>query len=837
MSFMAIAHRSLKKSSYYYRFDDIILTAANRPERQIILALPLILKKIPDCNRGWGIKMVVSSRPSIQIDLNDFKLRLRFKTGTQLTLYFNSPSRRFYLSVIALVVNEMKKLGKIKSISLREHLDLLALLNESVGGAAGSSDKDNLLPRIYRKWKNALPNLEEAPLFKVIGKKKEEEDEATGKVYTFTDMEKDGWANLFEYVGSEENVRLRFCIDKIGVGLNETSIIFGDSRNGEAWDRFIGSLEKVRKEESEPVEESVAPGTRVVHFSPSQERKITWFSRYRWVLLVVVIGIVAGAIWKIYLSPPPIPVASVDRMQYPLPDNPSIAVLPFVNMSEDPGQEYFSDGITEDLITDLSKISSVMVIARNSTFPYKGKPVQIKQVAEDLGVRYVLEGSVRRAGDEIRINAQLVDTMTGHHVWAERYDGSMKDVFALQDRITQKIVSALAVKLTRTEKQTIEEKGTKNVEAYDAFLRGWVHCLRMTPDDLSRAIQSFKKAIALDPDYGRAYAALALAYWTGTNVQGVMRGLEVSWLEARLRVRQYLKLAMRNPTAIAHHVNGLSYLLRRQHEEAVSELERALVLDPNDPSIYQDMGVVLNYSGKPREAVDFLNRGMRLDPHNPARYLIFLGAAQFCMGNLEEAASLMEKARRINPEMTGSNAWLAVIYGLLGRQKDARAALDRYIKEWWERAPVSPRLSAIMYFFPFKDRAVADRFAEGMVKAGIAGPPSAYFPAYKENQLTGEEIKKLLFGSKITGIMESGQQWWIEREKDGKTTWRGPEPISFDTGKSRMEGDLICTQFQKNFWGLEYCLTAFRKSRSTYEGKDEYFNCTDFGFAPWSIAR
>jgi tetratricopeptide (TPR) repeat protein len=316
-----------------------------------------------------------------------------------------------------------------------------------------------------------------------------------------------------------------------------------------------------------------------------------------------------------------------------------------------------------------------------------------------------------------------------------------------------------------------------------------------------------------------------------------MRGLEVSWLEARLRAGQYLQLAMKNPTATAHHVNGLMYLFRRQHEEAVSELERALVLDPNDSSIYQGMGIVLNYSGKPKEAVDFLNRGMRLDPHNPARYLIFLGAAQFCMGNLEEAANLLEKAGRINPEMTGSNAWLAVIYGLLGRQKDGRAALDRYIKEWEVRAPVSPRLSAIMYFFPFKDRIVADRFAEGMVKAGIAGPPSAYFPAYKENQLTGEEIKKLLFGSKITGIMESGHQWWIEREKDGETIIRGSGADSSDTGKSWVEGDLLCTQFQKSLWGLEYCSAVFRNPRGTYERKDEYLMVNDWGFSTWSIAR
>src|SRR5512139_1489934 len=165
--------------------------------------------------------MAESSRPSIKIDLNEFKLYLPLKNKSQLTLYFNSPSRRFYLSLIALVVNEMKKLGKIKSIPLQDHLDLLALLNETIGGSAGSSDKDNLLPRIYTKWKNALPNLEEAPLFKVLGKRKEEGDGAIGKIYSFTDDEKDGWANLFEYMGSNEDVRLKFSIDKIGVGLNE----------------------------------------------------------------------------------------------------------------------------------------------------------------------------------------------------------------------------------------------------------------------------------------------------------------------------------------------------------------------------------------------------------------------------------------------------------------------------------------------------------------------------------------------------------------------------------------------------------------------------------------
>jgi adenylate cyclase len=221
----------------------------------------------------------------------------------------------------------------------------------------------------------------------------------------------------------------------------------------------------------------------------------------------------------------------------------------------------------------------------------------------------------------------------------------------------------------------------------------------------------------------------------------------VSWLEARLRALQYLKQAMKNPTSIAHNVNSRFYLVRRQHDEAISEGERALALDPNDPSCNSGMGSTLTYSGKPKEAIDFINRAMRLDPHNPARYLQQLGIAQFCMGNLEEAATLFEKHRRLSPETWTGVPWLVSIYGLFGREKEAQAQLEIYKKGWGRKL----RLPEIMYVYPHKDRAVADRFAEGLIKAGIKGQPSGYFPAFKENQLTGEEIKRLLFGSKITG--------------------------------------------------------------------------------------
>ncbi len=243
------------------------------------------------------------------------------------------------------------------------------------------------------------------------------------------------------------------------------------------------------------------------------------------IAVVLVIGAAIGAIMMFYLRPSVEP-ASIEKMAYPLPDKPSIAVLPFTNMSEDSKQEYFSDGITEDLITDFSQISALFVIARNSTFAYKGKPVKIRQVAEELGVRYVLEGSVRKADNQVRINAQLIDATTGHHLWAERYDGNLGDVFALQDKITQKIVAALAVKLTAGEQEQVASKETTNIAAYDAFLRVWGHYLRFTPEDFAKAISYFKQAIEVDPNYGRAYAAVALTYWRRTLTEsGICGGI------------------------------------------------------------------------------------------------------------------------------------------------------------------------------------------------------------------------------------------------------------------------------------------------------------------------
>jgi len=669
--------------------------------------------------------------------------------------------------------------------------------------------------------------------------------------------------------GLPEDRRMEFRIGiNLGDVVEEGEKIFGDGVNivarveglaepggvcisGTAYDQVKNRLPFGFKPLGEQVVKNIAEPVRVyrVLMEPGITsrwdvvKKINLRQWRRAALSLGVVLIVIGAavtVWHLYLRPtlPPAEVASEEKMAFPLPDKPSIAVLPFANLSKDPDQEYFIDGMTDDLITDLSKISGVFVIARTSTFTYKGKNVKVKQVAEELGVRYVLEGSVRRAGEQVRINAQLIDAKKGHHLWAERYDGGIEDIFALQDRITHKIVSALAVKLTGSEKELIAKKGTGNVAAYDAFLRGWGHYLRLTPEDFAKAADSFKKAIELDPNYGRAYAALSAVYWDASLMPALLKGLGVSWHEARARTIQYLEKATEGP--ITHSVKSQRYLWRRQHQEAISEMERALALDPNDPVSLDNMGNALIYAGRPMEAVEFLKKGMRFDPHNPSRYLAGLGRAHFCMGELEEAVGLYEKAMRLNPE-NAPWAWggcLGAYYALLGRDQEARDAIETVKKEKFD-VPGTFNLRYIMNSAPYKDRTVAEQLVEGLLKAGVppAKIPGGYFPAFKENQLTGEEIKRLLFGSMITGYVFYPQQFWMNFKKNGEFTWRGSGPIPSDTGKSRIEGDMFYRQFQKSWWGVEYCATVFRYPGGTPEGKDEYFWCTDFGFATFSLVR
>jgi adenylate cyclase len=436
------------------------------------------------------------------------------------------------------------------------------------------------------------------------------------------------------------------------------------------------------------------------------------------IALVIVAGVLAWlAPWSSRIE-----TGSSARTPLSLPSKPSIAVLPFENMSGDPEQAYFADGMTDDLITDLSKVGGLFVIARNSTFAYKGKSQNIRDVAKTLGVRYVLEGSVRRSGAEIRVNAQLIDATTGGHVWADRYDGELKNIFALQDKVTRNVVTALSVELTREDTERVARRGTENAQAYDVFLKGWQRYLRQTPEDFRAAIVHFKKAAELDPKYGRAYAALAATYWeASTRYWDLALGFNRPH-EARFEAEQFLAKAMLDPTPLAHQVASAMLLHAQQHDDAIAEAKRAIAGDPNDADGHVALANVLSFTGRSKEALELVERAIRLNPNYPPHYLYQLGLAQFGMKRLDEAVTSLERAIALNRDDYWSQRLLLATYGLLDRRADAAKLLDA-IKGNEKRGRLAAydplTITASTYSYPFANRADVERFAEGLRKAGV----------------------------------------------------------------------------------------------------------------------
>lgn len=395
---------------------------------------------------------------------------------------------------------------------------------------------------------------------------------------------------------------------------------------------------------------------------------------------------------------------------------PSIAVLPFTNVSDDPKQEFFVDGMTETLITDLSKISGLYVSSRNSVFAYKGQVVDIQQVADELGVLYVLEGSVQRVGDKVRINAQLIDGYGGGHVWADRYDGVMDDVFALQDEVTRKIATALAVKFSDAETQVSVSKETQSVAAYDAFQHGWGLFQRATAKDLAAAVPHLEKAIEEDPGYSRAFAVLAAVYERAWSRQW-HDALGVSPDEALARADQYLQAAMKNPTPLAHVVASTLHSVEGRHGQATQEAERAIELAPEDSGGYFAMAQALIYAGQAAEGMEHMYRAMELEPEYPAEYLTWLGMARFFNGDLDQAALSLDRASKLLPDDATTLAVLAATYGFMGRQRDAQKAIDKLNGLESEAGTGSSVLDVDGW--PLKEARDRDRLQEGLRMAGL----------------------------------------------------------------------------------------------------------------------
>jgi adenylate cyclase len=395
-----------------------------------------------------------------------------------------------------------------------------------------------------------------------------------------------------------------------------------------------------------------------------------------------------------------------------LPDKPSIAVLPFENMSGDPDQEYFSDGLTEQIIMGISKVSNLFVIARNSTFAYKGKSVKIQQVGKELGVKYVLEGSVQRAGGRVRITAQLIDATTGYHLWAESYDRELTDIFALQDEITSKLISAMEVKLTFGEQaRAWERAGTTNIMAYDKLMRGWDCFYSYSEQDVAQAQKFAKEAINLDDEYAFAYVLLGFTLWFEIII-GRSKSPLIELEEAEKCALKALKL--NDSFDLAHGLLGYVYLAKRQHQKAVAEGKKAVALNPNGADAHMRLAYVLNYSGKPQKAIELMKRAFRLNPIPPSDYFTTLGIAYRQNGQYLEAIEAYKKTIIRHPDYFAPYFGMAACYSLLEQNEKAHETVKELLR-------ISPNYSIefIATYVPFKQKADLENLLEALRKAGF----------------------------------------------------------------------------------------------------------------------
>ena len=534
-----------------------------------------------------------------------------------------------------------------------------------------------------------------------------------------------------------ENRRMLF---RIGVNLGdiveEGERIYGDGVNiaarleglaegggicisGTAYDQLKNKLELGYEFLGEHSVKNIAAPVRVykILMEPEAVGKIIGEKRKtkRWMAVAVAAVILIGlAGWYLYFEQSKrVEPASVKQMVYSLPDKPSIAVLPFTNLSSEKEQEYLCDGLAEGIIDGLAKSDRLFVIARNSSFTYKGKPTKIKQVAEDLGVRYVLEGSIQKAGDRVRITAQLIDALSGHHLFSERYDRQLKDILTLQDEITMKVLTAVQVKLTVGEGAIFSAKGTKNLDAYLKVLQAREYKGRtMNKERVEKAIQLCEEAIALDPEYVYAYSTLSTAYF-----DLVVLGASDSPIESLRRAVELGKKAVdldeSNP--YAHACLAFPYMYLKKFDQAISEAEKSISLAPNYALGYFALGAVLVTVGRHKEAILALQKCLRLSPvpvHS--RVLGALAMSYREVGQYEESIATYKKELQIaGPDHLMAHLGMAFTYVMMGRENEARAQGAEVMR-------IDPEFSLEHWIksIPY-DQFKKNQIADGLRKAGL----------------------------------------------------------------------------------------------------------------------
>ena len=426
-------------------------------------------------------------------------------------------------------------------------------------------------------------------------------------------------------------------------------------------------------------------------------------------LALAVLIISTITVWQLYLRPSEKEAMSGETVVDPLLDKPSIAVLPFVNLSKDPEQEYFSDGITNDIITALSKFGDLLVIASNTTFTYKGKAVNIESIGSELGVRYVLEGSVQKTGSKVRINAQLIDAITGFHIWSERYNLEIKEIFQVQEEIVQTIVGKLAVKIEAVERQRVLKKKTDSLEAYDYLLRGKEYSLRRTCSDINKSREMFEKAIELDPDFSAAYAGLSTAfalYGTYGCTEFYAQALE----HAEGLAQKSLKLDDSNEDAYAQL--GYVYTYSKRYDLAINYLNRSIELNPNNAQSLRRLGMVLLWSGNQNEAIQALESAARYDPNSTPGGFMALGGGYYLKGEYNKAINVLEEGVTRWPGWVGNNIILTATYAQADRLADAEREAKEVLR-------LDPFFEVGNYGTVFQNQKDRDKIVDGLRKAGL----------------------------------------------------------------------------------------------------------------------
>ena len=442
--------------------------------------------------------------------------------------------------------------------------------------------------------------------------------------------------------------------------------------------------------------------------------------------VAVLVLAVAVGIWYFFMRPtqPPIETASVEKMAFPLPDKPSIVVLPFENLNDDSAKDNIVDGITENIITLLSKVPRLFVISRNSTFAYKDKPVKVQQVAEDLGVQYVLEGSVQSSGDRVRITAQLVDALGGHHLWSERYDRQFKDVFAIQDEIALNVVSALRVLLSEGEQARVVRGGTRSVEAWELYLQADVQFKLWSKESEAKARELLQQALTIDPDYVDAWDLLAGTHMVDARF-GYSDSREESLRAAEATVARILSVDDTNSDA--YNTLGAIHLWKGEHDKAIAMREKALGLNPNNSDTIAGFAWAMFCSGRPEEALELIRRAMRLNPTYPDWWLMVLEEAYRLSGRYDEAIeTIKEELRRLDNYFTRTR--LALYYAQTGRDEETRDEIVRVLRA---KPDMNLEIWANAQFF--KDSSQLERDLADLRRVGLPEKPKGPLPPDKQN--------------------------------------------------------------------------------------------------------